>query len=413
VQFGVGASFYRGGVLQTNDTNYKMEDKKFVIADLDENGVGNGKGLYAARQYFGIDGQVFISTKLGMTNLRAEYVAGEQPKDMKYIKLNTNENPYPPSPKIVEIIKNFDCSTLKLYPDPECTELKTAISQYYGVAGENIFCGNSSDEIIAMAFMAFFTGKTIAFPDITYSFYPVWCDVFGISKKIVPLKNDWTIDCENFPMDCGGLVICNPNAPTGIAMSCAEIEKIVQKHSDSLVLVDEAYIDFGAKTCIKLTEKYENLLVVQTLSKSRCLAGMRVGFAVGNPDLINSLNVVKNSFNSYTIDRLSIVVATAAVNDGEYFENCCKKVIGTRNWVIEELLKLGFETLASSANFIFVRPPKPLTASKLYSDLKTAGILVRFWNKPKISDWLRISIGTDAEMKALIDKIDYFGTASF
>ena len=333
------------------------------------------------------------------------YAAGEQPKDMKYVKLNTNENPYSPSPKVKDVINNFDYSTLKLYPDPECTELKNAISQFYKVSNDSIFCGNSSDEIIAMVFMAFFSGKTIAFPDITYSFYPVWCDIFGISKKIIPLKNDWTIDSENFPSDCGGLVICNPNAPTGIAMSCAEIEKIVQKNPNSLVLVDEAYIDFGGESCIKLTEKYDNLLIVQTLSKSRSLAGIRVGYAIGNPDLINSLNVVKNSFNSYTIDRLAIAVAAAAVSDGEYFENCCKKVIGTRNWAAGELKKLGFEILPSSANFIFANPPKEFSAEKMYLDLKANGVLVRFWNKPKISDWLRISIGTDSEMKILIDKI--------
>ena len=333
------------------------------------------------------------------------YVAGEQPKNMKFVKLNTNENPYSPSPKVAEVIANFDYSTLKLYPDPESTELKNAISKFHGIPDEYIFCGNSSDEIIAMAFMAFFSGKTVAFPDITYSFYPVWCDIFSVSKKIIPLKNDWTIDSDNFPSDCGGLIICNPNAPTGIAMSRAEIEKILQKHSHSLVLVDEAYIDFGGESCVNLVEKYDNLLVAQTLSKSRSLAGMRVGFAIGNPELINSLNIVKNSFNSYTTDRLAIAVATAAVNDREYFENCCKKVIGTRNWATSELQKLGFEVLPSSANFIFAKPPKELSAEKLYSDLKANGVLVRYWNKPKISDWLRISIGTDSEMKILVDKV--------
>lgn len=333
------------------------------------------------------------------------YAAGEQPKNMKYIKLNTNENPYSPSPKVKDAINNFDYSTLKLYPDPECTELKNAVSQFYKISNDNVFCGNSSDEIIAMIFMAFFSGKTIAFPDITYSFYPVWCDIFGISKKIVPLKSDWTMDIENFPSDCDGLIICNPNAPTGIAMSSEEIEKILKKHSDKLVVVDEAYIDFGGESCIKLTEKYDNLLIAQTLSKSRSLAGMRVGFAVGNPDLINSLNVVKNSFNSYTIDRLAIAVAVAAINDGEYFENCCKKVIGTRNWVTVELEKLGFEVLPSSSNFIFVNPSKEFSAGNLYLKLKENGVLVRYWNKPKINDWLRISIGTDSEMKILIDKI--------
>jgi histidinol-phosphate aminotransferase len=334
------------------------------------------------------------------------YVAGEQPKDRRYIKLNTNENPYAPSPKVEQTIKDFDYSLLKLYPDPDCTELKEAIGEYYDVPCENIFCSNSSDEIIAMAFMAFFSGKTLAYPDITYSFYPVWCDIFGVSKEIIPLKDDWTIDYESFPQNLGGLIICNPNAPTGIAMPRKKIENIVQKHPSSLILCDEAYIDFGGESCIDLTAKYDNLLVVHTFSKSRSLAGARVGFAIGNSDLISSLNIVKNSFNSYTLDRLAVAVAVAAIEDKEYFENCRKKIIGTRNWVNEELQKMDFEVLPSSANFIFVRPPKPLSAEKLYSDLKKNGVLLRYWNKPRINDWLRITIGTDGEMKVLIDKIN-------
>ncbi|MCL2844742.1 MAG: histidinol-phosphate transaminase [Chitinivibrionia bacterium] len=338
------------------------------------------------------------------------YVAGEQPKDMKYIKLNTNENPYSPSPKVKEAIDSFDYSTLKLYPDPDVSELREAIGEFYGVKTENIFCGNSSDEIIAMAFMAFFTGdKPLVFPDITYSFYPVWCDIFGIKKQIVPLKEDWTIDFENFPKNAGGIVICNPNAPTGIAVKMAQIEEILQKFPDTLILCDEAYIDFGGESSIELTKKYDNLLVVHTLSKSRSLAGARVGFAIGNAELISSLNVIKNSFNSYTIDRLALKIAVAAVKDSEYFENCCKKVIGTRNWAVAQLKELGFDILESSANFVFARPTKfisaGISAEELYKKLKANGILVRFWNKPKISDWLRITIGTDGEMKALIDKI--------
>ena len=342
------------------------------------------------------------------------YVAGEQPKDMKYIKLNTNENPYSPSPKVLEAIKNFDYSALKLYPDPEAGELKEAVSEFYGVEQKNVFCGNSSDEILAMAFMAFFTGdKTLIFPDITYSFYPVWCDVFGIKKQIIPLKDDWTFDFENFPKNAGGIVICNPNAPTGIAVKRAQIEDILRKFPDTLILCDEAYIDFGGESCIELTQKHDNILVVHTLSKSRSLAGARVGFAIGNAELISSLDSIKNSFNSYTIDRLSLKTAAAAIKDREYFENCLKKVIGTRNWATQELRKLNFEVLESSANFIFARPTKfiseGMSAQKLYEKLKENGILLRFWNKPRISDWLRITVGTDAEMKALLDEIAKLG----
>ncbi|MCL1946032.1 MAG: histidinol-phosphate transaminase [Chitinivibrionia bacterium] len=334
------------------------------------------------------------------------YVAGEQPKDMKYIKLNTNENPYSPSPKVAQAINDFDCSSLKLYPDPDASELKDAISEFYEINIENIFCGNSSDEILAMAFMAFFSGKKIAFPDITYSFYPVWCDIFGVKKQIIPLKNDWTIDFENFAKETDGIVICNPNAPTGIAVKRAKIEEVLQKNPNSLVLCDEAYIDFGGESCIELTNKYDNILVVHTLSKSRCLAGARVGFTVGNADLISSLNAIKNSFNSYTLDRLTIKIASAAIRDKDYFENCRQKVIGTRNIAVLQLRQIGFEVLDSSANFIFASPPKNIiSAQNLYKKLKENGVLVRFWNKERISDWVRITVGTDSEMKTLIDEI--------
>ena len=330
------------------------------------------------------------------------YTAGEQPKDMKYVKLNTNENPYPPSPKVENIIKKFDYSTLRLYPDPDASVLKRAISEYECVNHENIFCGNSSDEILAMAFMAFFSGKEIIFPDVTYSFYPVWCNIFGAKPKIIPLKPDWTIDTEKFDANFGAALICNPNAPTGIALKKSKIEELVRKNPNSLIVCDEAYIDFGGESAIGLSKKYDNILLIKTLSKSHSLAGARVGYAVGNTQLIESLDKVKNSFNSYTLDRLSIEIAAAAIQDIDYFKNVRQKVIGTRNWVSGELRKIGFDVLESSSNFIFVSPPK-ISAQNLYLTLKSKGILVRYWNKERISDRLRISIGTDSEMKILID----------
>jgi histidinol-phosphate aminotransferase len=324
---------------------------------------------------------------------------------MKYIKLNTNENPYPPSPKVEQAIKNFDYSSMRLYPDPDACILKAAISRAERVNIENIFCSNSSDEILAMVFMAFFSGgKAVAFPDVTYSFYPVWCGVFGAKPKIVPLKPDWNIDFENFPNDCGGIVICNPNAPTSIAVKRERIERTAAENKNSLIVCDEAYIDFGGESSAELTKNFDNVIVVKTLSKSRSLAGARVGYAIGNAELIKTLEKMKNSFNSYTLDRFSIEVAAATIEDVEYFENCCKKVIGTRERAIEGLRDIGFEALDSSANFIFVSPPK-ISAGDLYSKLKSHGILVRHWNKPRISNWLRISIGTDSEMKTLIDTI--------
>ncbi|MDR0303203.1 MAG: histidinol-phosphate transaminase [Chitinispirillales bacterium] len=332
------------------------------------------------------------------------YIAGEQPKDMSYIKLNTNENPYSPSPKVEIAIKKFDYSALRLYPDPDTNILKRAISEFERVNCENVFCGNSSDEILAMAFMAFFSGKEIIFSDITYGFYPVWCNIFNVKAKIVPLKSDWTIDIENYPENSDGVVICNPNAPTGIALKKIQIEEFVKKNKNSLIICDEAYIDFGGESAVDLSMKHNNILLIKTLSKSYSLAGARVGYAVGNAELINTLNKVKNSFNSYTLDRLSIEIAVAAIKDADYFRNCCRKIIGTRTWISEELRKIGFEVLESLSNFIFASPPK-ISAQNLYLKLKSKGILIRYWNKERISNWVRISIGTDGEMKILIDAI--------
>ena len=333
------------------------------------------------------------------------YVPGEQPQDRKYIKLNTNENPYPPSPKVLEAIKNAADERLRLYPDPECTVLRETIAQYFGLEKEQIFVGNGSDEILAFAFLAFFNpGNAIIFPDITYSFYPVYCGFFGIDYKTVPLDENFSIPVESFLQENGGIVIANPNAPTGKYMDIKSIEKILEYNNKSVVLIDEAYIDFGGESSIKLVNEYPNLLVVQTLSKSRSLAGLRIGFAAGNNGLIEGLNRVKNSFNSYTIDRLAISGAIEAMKDEAYFRETREKVIRTRERVSAELIDIGFEVVDSMANFIFIRHPKVL-ARDIFQKLREQGILVRHFNKPGIDNFLRVSIGTDSEMDTFLEVI--------
>ncbi len=334
------------------------------------------------------------------------YTSGEQPKDQRYVKLNTNENPYPPSPKVAEAINAFQIDSLRLYPDPDTTDVKNAVADFYDVNPRNVFVGNSSDEVLALSFMSFFINdKPVVFPDISYSFYPVYCDLYKIKAHMVPVKSDFSIDFDNFPSDNGGVIFPNPNAPTGKAVDLATVEKVVAAHPNSVVIVDEAYVDFGAESAIQLTKKYMNLLVVQTLSKSRSLAGLRVGYAIGHENLITGLNMAKNSFNSYPLDRIAIVGAAAAIKDRAYFEECCSKIIATREWSVKALEEIGFKVTPSAANFIFASPNGKYSAHDLYLDLKEKGVLVRYWNKPKISDWVRITIGTDEEMKILIKKI--------
>ncbi len=328
------------------------------------------------------------------------YVPGEQPKERKYIKLNTNENPYGPSPRVRAAIEEEAGESLRLYPDPECTQLRQAMADYYGLEPEEIFVGNGSDEVLGMAFAAFFEqGATIAFPDITYSFYPVYADLFGISYDRIPLNGDFTLPVEKY---CGGnyagVVICNPNAPTGIQLPLEAIEKIVVSNPNVVVLVDEAYIDFGGQSALRMIRRYPNVLVVQTLSKSRSLAGMRVGMAFGNPNLIAGLNAVKNSFNSYTLDRLAIVAGTAAMEDRAYFEETRNQVIATREKTSACLRRLGFLVHSSCSNFLFIRPPK-VPASLLKDQLRERGILVRYFNQPRIENYLRVSIGTEEDME--------------
>lgn len=333
------------------------------------------------------------------------YVPGEQPHDKKYIKLNTNENPYPPSEKVKEAVGK-EIANLKLYPDPESKELIKIIASYYGVKEENVFVGNGSDEVLALAFPAFFSGRTILFPDITYSFYPVYSGLFGAKYREIPLSEDFSIIPEDYYCANGGILIPNPNAPTGKIITLRDIKKIVQNNYNmgSIVLVDEAYIDFGGESAVNLIDKYSNLLVVQTLSKSRSLAGLRVGFAIGDKVLIDGLNRVKNSFNSYTIDRLAMAGAIAAFQDNDYFLKTCDSVIKTREWTVRELTGLGFEMPASKANFVFIRHPKK-NAEEIFTKLRERGILVRYFNKPRINNFLRVTIGTDDEMKAFISAI--------
>ena len=347
------------------------------------------------------------------------YVPGEQPKDKKYIKLNTNENPYPPSGNVMEAVRR-EAENLRLYPDPDATEVRSAAVQYYNSAlalegrdrltEDNIFVGNGSDEVLALLFPAFFKGKKIAFADITYSFYPVYCSLFEVEYELLPLKEDFSFDmnqyCGGIEDDIGGLLVCNPNAPTGRCLSLGQIAEILSANPERLVVVDEAYIDFGGETAAGLVNRYPNLIVTQTLSKSRQLAGMRVGIAIASESLIGGLNAVKNSFNSYTANRLAIAAAKAAFQNVTYFEETRRKIMATRQRVTEELERCGFDVIPSSANFIFAKPPIRVSASDLFRKLREEGILVRYFDKPRIGDRLRISIGTDEEMDGFLTAVE-------
>lgn len=330
------------------------------------------------------------------------YVPGEQPQIDGLIKLNTNESPYPPSPKVINVINHDAIDRLRLYPDPNSKRLKNTIANYYNVTAEQVFVGNGSDEVLGLLFMAFFQqDKPLLFPDISYSFYPVYCKLFGITAHTIPTRDDYTINFSDYAIANGGIIFPNPNAPTAIGKPLADIEALLQNNTESVVVVDEAYVDFGAETAIALVDKYPNLLVVQTLSKSRSLAGMRVGFAVGNKDLIDALDRVKNSFNSYPLDRLAEAATIVAFEDDAYFKSCRDKIIATRDWTVSELDKLGFKSLPSQANFVFTEPVGK-NAAEVAQYLRDHKILVRYFNKPRINQFLRITIGTDTEMQALI-----------
>lgn len=330
------------------------------------------------------------------------YVPGEQPKDKKYIKLNTNENPYPPSPKAIEAMKEAINADLRLYPDPNSSNLLQALATAYDVEPNQVFVGNGSDEVLAFTFATFFDpAKPVLFPDVTYSFYKVYANFYGITPKLIPLDDNFNINVDEYGGEHGGVIMPNPNAPTANALTIADIRKLIEQNRDQVVVIDEAYIDFGAESAVPLIKEYDNLLVVHTLSKSRSLAGIRVGFAFGSEQLIEGLNRTKNSFNSYTIDRVAMAGAIAAIEDVEYFNETNRKVMATRERVTEQLEQLGFTCTKSYANFVFVSHPKH-DAATLLGQLRELGILVRYFSAPRINQYLRISIGTDEEMDALV-----------
>lgn len=331
------------------------------------------------------------------------YVPGEQPKISNLIKLNTNENPYPPAPAVEERLKTLDPTDFKKYPDPTCSKLIDAISEVYGISGEKIFVGVGSDDVLSMAFLTFFNSdKPVLFPDITYSFYDVWADLYKIKYETIPLEDDFSIDISKYKRENGGIVIANPNAPTGVLLPLSSIEEIIAANPESVVIVDEAYVDFGGETAVGLIDKYENLLVVQTYSKSRSMAGMRIGFAFGSEKLIKYLSDAKFSFNSYTMNMPSLELGSLAMLDTEYFKKTTAKIVATREKTKEELKKLGFSFPDSKTNFIFAKH-NSIPRDDIFKYLRENNILVRAFNGERVKDYLRISIGTDEEMASVIE----------
>ncbi len=330
------------------------------------------------------------------------YVPGEQPNKNNMVKLNTNECPYPPAPGVEAALNEMDSDAFRLYPDPGAGALVDALSEYYGVDREQIFVGVGSDDVLAMAFLTFFNStKPILFPDVTYSFYDVWADLYNIPYKTCALDEDWHIRAEDYKHENGGVIFPNPNAPTGLMEDLETVEEIIKANSDVVVIVDEAYVDFGGVSALSLIDKYDNLLVVQTFSKSRAMAGMRIGYAFGSKKLIKYLNDAKFSFNSYTMNLPSLVLGKESLKDKEYFENTVQKIITTRERVKVQLQELGFTFPDSKANFIFATH-KSIPAKEIFEALKEQDIYVRYWNKARINNSLRISIGTDEEMDKLI-----------
>ena len=337
------------------------------------------------------------------------YVPGEQPKLDNLVKLNTNEHPYGPSPKALEAIRAATGDALRLYPDPNADALKAALAQRHGLQPSQIFVGNGSDEVLAHAFMALLKhDQALWFPDITYSFYPVYCGLYGVAHRKIPLTDTFEINVDDYlphgDERAGAIIFPNPNAPTGRLLTLAEVERVVAGNPDAVVLLDEAYVDFGGESAIALVNRYPNLLVVHTFSKSRSLAGLRVGFAAGHPDLIEALERVKNSFNSYPLDRLAIAGAVASVEDEAYFQDSCRKVIATREQLVTDMQALGFEVLPSGANFIFARHPQHDGAA-LTAALRQRAIIVRHFKQPRIDQFLRITIGTDAQCQTLVQAL--------
>ena len=346
-------------------------------------------------------------TDLWTKNLRdvEPYVPGEQSKNKNIVKLNANENPYPPSPMVKKALESFDLSELKKYPNANATELKQALADYYNVGIENVFVGNGSDDVIAIAFQSFFNSdKPIVYPDLTYSFYPVWCRLFDIPYKTYPVDDNFRINVEDYREANGGVVIPNPNAPTSIGEGLDFVERLMEYNRDSIVLIDEAYVDFGGVSSIELTKKYENLLVTGTFSKSRSLAGLRLGFAIGSKRLISVMEAVKNCYNSYTVDSLAITMGSASIKDDEYFKDCCKKIINTRERVANEMRGLGFTVADSSTNFLFATRDD-LSMKELFEYLKIKNVFIRYFNLPRIDNHVRISIGTDDEMDIFLSRL--------
>ena len=329
------------------------------------------------------------------------YVPGEQPQ-RKVIKLNTNENPYAPAPGVTKALEEMDTDRLRLYPDPTAAPLVNALADFYHVNPDQVFVGVGSDDVLSMCFLTFFNSeKPIFFPDITYSFYKVWADLFQVPYETPALDESFCIRPEDYYRENGGVIFPNPNAPTGLLLSLEDVEDIIRHNQDVVVIIDEAYIDFGGTSARELVHKYDNVLVVQTFSKSRSMAGMRIGYAMGNPVLIKYLNDVKYSFNSYTMDQTTLALGAAAISDRAYFEETVHKVVETREWTKKELAKLGFVFGDSKANFIFASHPE-IPAAELFAALREANIIVRYFNKPRIDNYLRITIGTQEDMEMLI-----------
>ncbi|MBQ4119867.1 MAG: histidinol-phosphate transaminase [Clostridia bacterium] len=333
------------------------------------------------------------------------YTPGEQPKDKAYIKLNTNESPFSPSPNVEKAISSEVINDLNLYPDPEVSLLRDALAENFGVNRENIFVGNGSDDVIAFSIMAFCgRGGSLACPDITYGFYPVYAKLFGVNLTEVPLRDDFSVKVEDYKSFNCPVIIANPNAPTGLMLSLEEVEALVNQNPDRLVIMDEAYMDFGKASAAELTKKYNNLMVIQTFSKSRSLAGLRVGFAVANAEIIRDLETMRFSFNPYNINSLTMRAATAAIKDSAYYDNCINKIIDNREYSKAELTKMGFKVLNSKSNFIFASHPE-YSAKALYEELKNRGILVRYFSKERIKDFVRITVGSKEQMQAVMNEI--------
>ena len=344
----------------------------------------------------------FLNPRFG--NLEA-YVPGEQPRDMVYIKLNTNESPYPPAPSVLDAVNRTEVEKLRLYSDPECTVLREKLAELYGVEKKNVYLANGSDDILNFAFMAFCDGEHGAiFPEISYGFYQVFADLHGIPATRVPLCDDFSINYLDYCNRDGMIVIANPNAPTGMILTTAQIEEILKSNPENVVLIDEAYVDFGGESCVSLIDRYPNLLVVQTFSKSRSMAGARLGFAIANADLIADLELIKYSTNPYNINRLTQIAGAATVDAEEYTRACCREIMETRAYTTAELEKLGFRVLPSCANFIFAESDR-IEGGELYRQLKSRGVLVRHFDKPRISNFNRITIGTRSDMDAFLHAV--------